>query len=427
MLPGTPVVLEAQGASYQEFSRISMLTGLPTVLGWEHHVKQRGNPETEVAARRQAVQDIYSTTDRATVERLLRRYHVGYVYVGWLERQTYSTAGLRKFETIHDLFQVAYSNQETQVYRVVGGDSQDVLTAPVHETVAAPQAPAHTGDEPEEPPVIREKAEEGQVPFSGMKEPRGAAIDGRGRVWVADFGNSRLRIFDPAGGLLGGWGGRGSGTYGLKEPCAVAIRDDTVYVADTWNGRIQSYGLDGKWKATARDLFGPRGITVAPDGTVWVTDTGNKRLVAFDGELKQVRTLGRLGKGPEEFSDPVGIAAGPDGSLFVADAGNQRIQVIDSAGQFVREIPVADWKIGIEPHVAIDEDGTLFVSNPPRNVVLEIDPAGALKKSDNRDDAGRELSRPSGVAIDRKNRLLYVINSGNNRVSKIQLPGGRRP
>ena len=97
-LPGTPVVLEAQGPSYQEFSRISMLTGFPTVLGWEHHVKQRGNPETEVAARRQAVQDIYSSADRASVERLLRRYHVGYVYVGWLERQTYPGAGLRKFE-----------------------------------------------------------------------------------------------------------------------------------------------------------------------------------------------------------------------------------------------------------------------------------------------------------------------------------------
>lgn len=428
-LPGTPVVLEAQGASYQEFSRISMLTGLPTVLGWEHHVKQRGNPEAEVAARRQAVQDIYSGTDLGSVERLLRRYHVGYVYVGWLERQTYAAPGLRKFESSPALFKVAYANPEAQIYRVAGGDSQDVITAPVRETIAAPKAPApaHSGDEPEQPPTIRDKAAEGIAPFSGMKEPRGAAVDARGRIWVADFGNSQVRIFDPFGGFLGGWGGRGSGTFGLREPCGVAIRDDVVYVADTWNGRIQAFTLEGKWKATAHDLFGPRGITVAPDGTVWVTDTGNKRLVAFDGELNRIRTLGHMGKGPEEFSDPVGIAAGPDGSLYIADAGNQRIQVLDPSAHFVRQVPVEDWKIGIEPQLDVDEDGTVYVSNPPRNTLLQLDSSGALKKTFTRDDAGQELSRPSGVVIDRKNRLLYLINSGNNKVSKFELPGGRRP
>ena len=426
-LPGTPVVLEAQGASYQEFSRISMLTGFPTVLGWEHHVKQRGNPETEVVARREAVQDIYSGTDAARADRFLRRYHVGYVYVGWLERQTYPAAGLRKFENNPGLFQVVYSNPETQVYRVVGGDSQDVITAPVREAIAAPQAPAHTGDEPEEKPVIRDKAVEGLVPFAGMKEPRGAAVDGRGRIWVSDFGNSRLRVFDPQGGTLGGWGGRGSGVFGLREPCAVAIRDDTVYIADTWNGRVQAFTLDGTWKAAARDLFGPRGITVAPDGTVWVSDTGNKRLVAYDGDLKLLRILGRLGSGPLEFSDPVGIAAGGDGSLYVADAGNRRIQVLDPSGHFARQIPMDDWKMGVEPQLDVDEDGSLYVSDPPRNALLQMDPSGALKKTFTQDDAGQALSRPTGVAIDRKNRLLYVINSGNNRVSKFELPGGRHP
>jgi YYY domain-containing protein len=423
-LPGTPVVLEAQGGSYQEFSRISMLTGFPTVLGWEHHVKQRGNPEAEVVARRQAVQEIYSGTDLAKVLQHLRRYHVGYVYVGWLERQTYPGPGLRKFETAKELFELSYENPETRIYRVRGGDSQDVMI-PVREAIPAPRAPST--DEPEEPPAVRDKAEEGAAPFSGMKEPRGAAVDGRGRLWVADFGNSRLRIFDPSGGSLGGWGSRGSGTFGFRELCGVAIRGDTVYVADTWNGRVESFTLSGERNAAAGDLFGPRGVTVALDGTVWVTDTGNKRLVAYDSGLKQLQTLGRLGGGPGEFSDPVGIAAGRDGHLYVADAGNQRIQVLDANGHFVREISIAGWKMGVEPHLDVDEDDTLYVAHPPRNTLLQLDPSGTLKKSYTRDDAGQELSRPAGVAIDRKNRLLYVINSGNNTVSTIKLPGRRTP
>jgi sugar lactone lactonase YvrE len=336
---------------------------------------------------------------------------------------------MTKFESSPALFKVAYANPETQVYRVVGGDSQDVIAAPVRETIAAAasKAPEKTGDEPEEPPVIGEKSVGGLAPYSGMREPRGAAVDGGGRLWVADFGNSRLRIFDPFGGLLGGWGGKGGGTFGLREPCGVAIHEDAVYLADTWNGRVQAFTLEGKWKAAARDLFGPRGITVAPDGTVWVTDTGNKRLVGFDGELKQIRTIGRLGKGPLEFSDPVGIAAGRDGSLYVADAGNQRIQVLDPKFQFAREIPMPDWKMGVEPQLDVDDDGTIYVGNPTKNALLQLDPSGAVKKTYTQDDAGQALARPAGIVIDRKNRLLYLINSGNNKVSRFDLTGGRRP
>ena len=128
-----------------------------------------------------------------------------------------------------------------------------------------PQTPAEPSA-----PEIRETAAADRVPYAGMKEPRDAAVDSRGRLWVADFGNSRLRVFDAKGGYLGGLGNRGNGTYELRDPCAVAIAGDDVYVADTWNGRIQAYSITGEWKATAAGLFGPRGVAASPDGKVWV-------------------------------------------------------------------------------------------------------------------------------------------------------------
>ena len=76
-----------------------------------------------------------------------------------------------------------------------------------------------------------------------MKDPRDGAVYGKGRIWIADCGNSRLRSFDQDGGYLGGWGGRGNGNYGLRELCGVAIRGDEIYVADTWNGRVQAFAL----------------------------------------------------------------------------------------------------------------------------------------------------------------------------------------
>jgi len=419
-LGGTPVVLEAQGDPYQDFGRISMNTGLPTVLGWEHHVKQRGNAEWEVIERREAVRRIYSAADAEPVERALRQYHVGYVYVGWLERKTYPPAGLRKFDAAKDLFELVYENREAKVYRVVGGDSEDVIV-PARESL--PEAPARqeAKEEEAEPPAIAEKPEEGRPPFSGMREPRDGDVDGRGRVWIADFGNSRLRIFDREGGYLGGWGGRGSGTFGLREPCAVAIRGNDVYIADTWNGRLQSFTLAGEPKGSAAGLYGPRGVAISAEGKVWVTDTGNHQLVTYDAALQNRQVVGKKGSGPGEFSSPVGIAVDGAGSIYVADTGNHRIQVLSGDGAFIRSIPVRGWNGAVEPHVEVAPDGVTYSTDPEANVVIAFDPSGAEAHRWAADDQGMKFSRPTGLALDRKTSMLYVINSGSSTVLKLQL------
>jgi sugar lactone lactonase YvrE len=376
-VPGTPVLLEAHGASYQDFSRISMLTGIPTVLGWEHHVKQRGNPESEVEARRSDVERLFSSSDNAGTAATLRKYHVGYVFVGPLERQTYPAEGLRKFASHADLFQVAYENRDVRIYRVVGGDAEDVI-APVREALPVEKkGESPPQEEAEEPPKISETPISQAPPFSGMKEPRDAAVDGRGRIWIADFGNSRLRIFSPEGGLLGGWGGLGSGTFGLRQPCGIAIVGDDVYIADTWNGRIQAFTAKGEWKAKTTDLFGPRGIAVATDGRVWVTDTGNKRVIVYDGSLKEVQRIGKLGSGPLEFSDPAGIAVGPSDLVYVADTGNSRIQILndktdlitlDTTHPLLSDMPQQmkrnrRWGL-LDGSLASDDPEWKFITNP---------------------------------------------------------------
>lgn len=419
---GTPVILEAQGPSYQDFGRISMLTGMPTVLGWDYHVKQRGNPEEEIEARREAVRHIYSAPTAKEIEGLLRRYHVGYVYVGWLEKKTYPAAGLRKFAETPELFQLVYENPEVRIYRVVGGETQDVLL-PRREGL-----PAQPGrvEEVEELPEIRETPSPDRPPFSGMNQPRDAAVDGRGRIWIADFGNSRLRVFDREGGFLGGWGGRGSGNHGFNELCGVAIRGEDLYVADTWNGRVQAYDLSGEFRTSATGLYGPRGVAVDARGRVWVTDSGNHRIVVYDPELVQIHVFGKRGAAQGEFSGPVGIAAGPEGLIYVADTGNKRIQVLDSGGIVQAVWPVPGWGDGVEPHVEVDGAGTAWVSDPARNAVFEFDRAGHLRRRHDVDGAAAPFVRPTGLALDEKTRILYVVNSGNNTVSRLTVSEGKK-
>ena len=115
---GLPVLLEAWGESYREYSRISMHTGLPTVIGWEHHVKQRGTPEREVAMRKADVKRIYTTADEKLLKDLLRRYNIRLIAVGRIETEKYSAVNLRKFDAHPELFPVLYRQGDTALYGV---------------------------------------------------------------------------------------------------------------------------------------------------------------------------------------------------------------------------------------------------------------------------------------------------------------------
>ena len=156
-----------------------------------------------------------------------------------------------------------------------------------------------------------------------------------------------------------------------------------------------------------------------------MTDTGNHRVVRYDANLGNPLAVGKKGTGPLEFDVPVGIAAGPSGKIFVCDTGNRRIQVLDPRGGFLRALPVPGWKEGCEPHLEADEDDLLYVADPPGNAVLVLDGTGQLRARWEADDSGHRFAAPTGIAIDRKNRILYVVNSGDNFISKKKLPQGK--
>ena len=295
--------------------------------------------------------------------------------------------------------------------------------------------------QPSEPtaPLIRETAATDRAPYAGMKEPRDAAVDDRGRLWVADFGNARLRIFDASGGYLGGWGNRGNGTYELRDPCAVTIRGDDVYVADTSNhvGLIAS----GSEITSAQSAIlvryltnGQRAFFVENPGSTGASQphyssvrvTGDNKIVVYDRTLGSPRTIGKEGSGPAEFAGPVGIAVSPSGSVYVADTRNRRIAVLSADGGFRRALKVPGWEGAAEPHVEIGAEEQVFVTDPNAAKVLELTSSGALRREWTSDDAGRAFARPTGLALDRKQGILYVVDSANNTVSKIVLAAAKK-
>jgi YYY domain-containing protein len=131
-ISGIPTIVEASNGPYAWYGRVSIYTGLPSVLGWSSHESQQRYPD-EVYARQSDVQTFYSTTDPATSSDFLHHYGVSFVYLGQLERTCYATdqqnqciampaGALTKFEELRTegILRVVYTREGVTIYQVVG-------------------------------------------------------------------------------------------------------------------------------------------------------------------------------------------------------------------------------------------------------------------------------------------------------------------
>jgi len=106
------IIAEAIGISYSSFGRVSKLSGLPTVLGWPgHELQWRGGIE-EMGSREQDIRGLYSTSDWIRSQEILDAYNIRYIYLGQLERATYSVNETKFSKNLPVIFQ----NEEVIIY-----------------------------------------------------------------------------------------------------------------------------------------------------------------------------------------------------------------------------------------------------------------------------------------------------------------------
>ncbi|MBC7388717.1 MAG: SMP-30/gluconolactonase/LRE family protein [Opitutaceae bacterium] len=197
----------------------------------------------------------------------------------------------------------------------------------------------------------------GQGSEASFNSPNGVAVDADGNVYVADYGNRKIRKITPTGivstlagsGLEGSVDGIGI-TASFIRPSSIAVdATKNVYVTDESNHKIRKISSSGfvstlagsgsigstDGQGTAASFYYPNGIAVDAYGNIYVGDTDNEKIrkISPTGLVTTLAGFGVPGSTDENgtlatFNSPQGVAVDAKGNLFVADFSNYKIRKI---------------------------------------------------------------------------------------------------
>ena len=308
--------------------------------------------------------------------------------------------------------------------------------------------------------------------------PSGVAVDSSGNLYIADWGNHRIRRIDSSGTIItiAGTGGSGSSGDGgpavaaqLNLPQGVAADGNgNLYIADTENHRIRrvdtagtittlagtggtGYSGDGG-PAVAAQLNSPSGVALDVAGNLYIADSENHRIRRIDssGTIATIAGTGAGFSGDDgpagvaQLRYPRGIAVDGDGNLYIGDTGNHRIRWVDASGiittiagtgrqGFSGDNGLAvDARLLTPERVAVDAAGSVYITDTWNHRIRRVDPSGTIttiagtgelgKSGDNGPAVAAQFSYPQGVAAD-GNGNLYIADTGNHRIRRVDATG----
>jgi M6 family metalloprotease-like protein len=266
----------------------------------------------------------------------------------------------------------------------------------------------------------------------GFLRPYGLAVDeAHQRLLVADTGNNRFKwapIADIVSGTYtfneAGFVADSNKPEALVDPQAIAADGaGNVYVVNTLHGEVQAYTfgfanytLDPSFCSTnphtvdGVDILLPRDSAVGPDGSIYLLDSGNHRILKASGAGATAWTVF---KSDPSWSNPYGLAVDAAGAVYIADTGNHRIVKISGA----TTTTFGHWGTGsgqfrFPRDVAIDQYGRVLVADTynHRVQVLASDGHELVEMGH-----APSISTLEKVAVDSSDHV-FVVDSDSNHV-----------
>jgi len=322
-------------------------------------------------------------------------------------------------------------------------------------TVAGTELPGFSGDG-------------GFAASAQLNAPVGVALDSTGDLFIADGGNSRIRVVATDGTistLLGG--GSSIGDKGLASQAQLLNPQDVavnaagdMYIADFGQNRIREVsgifiktiagtgtaGLvgDGGLAASAR-LSGPASVALDSAGNVYVADSANNRVREISGgtifTIAGTGSAGSLGDGglakDAQLNDPTGVTVDSLGNVYIADSGNNRVRRVSSgiittvagngtAGFGGDDNLATAAELSAPQSVAVDANGNLYIADSlnhrvrlvSNGVITTVAGGGTVALGTNSLATGVQIGTTAGVAVDSAG-TLFVTDLDNHAIDRV--------
>ena len=211
---------------------------------------------------------------------------------------------------------------------------------------------------------------EGRGPF-----PSSIALDSDENVYVSDEFKNRIYIFDKDGNPVGDWGSDGS-TNG-KSTGITLPAPNTVGAGVAFDLYLKKVGARDSSKDG--ELNGPMGLTFDGDDNLYIADSYNHRIQVFTRSGAFLRKWGSYGCGDGELNLPWGMAVDAEGCVYVADWGNSRVQKFSPDGACLAVFGAqgsGEGELNSPSSVAVDKDGDVYVCDWGANRVNIYEPDG---------------------------------------------------
>lgn len=246
-------------------------------------------------------------------------------------------------------------------------------------------------------------------------------------LYVSDANNKKVQVFDSSGSPVFKFGKEGTGQGQFTFPYGISgDKKDNVYVADLYNGKISIFDTKGKFIKYFDDkgkvLKSPAGLRIYNE-KLYVTDVQQSKVFVFkmNGEKVMEISAGVDKNDPLKAPNAIALDKKND-DIFVSDTGNQRVLVYDKTGKYLRTINgTKDGKgssVFVNPRgIGIDSRGVLYVVNNLTHTVYGFDEKGEKKFSfGTMGDQNEQFYLPNGLFIDDNDRV-YITDTQNERIA----------